>query len=83
MPLKYVAEMFCDRIAACKIYQGERYTDASAYDYYERSRGHILIHPETGELIGEMLRVLKEEGEDAAFSYVRGLLREEKQKSTK
>ena len=38
---------------------------------------------ETGELIGEMLRVLKEEGEDAAFSYVRGLLREEKQKSTK
>ena len=42
-----------------------------------------LIHPETGELIGEMLRVLKEEGEDAAFSYVRGLLREEKQKSTK
>ena len=83
MPLKYVAEMFCDRIAACKIYQGEQYTDASAYDYYERSRGHILIHPETGELIGEMLRVLKEEGEDAAFSYVRGLLREEKQKSTK
>ena len=83
MPLKYVAEMFCDRIAACKIYQGEQYTDASAYDYYERSRGHILIHPETGELIGEMLRVLKEEGEDAAFSYVRGLLREEEQKSTK
>ena len=83
MPLKYVAEMFCDRIAACKIYQGEQYTDASAYDYYERSRGHILIHPETGELIGEMLRVPKEEGKDAAFSYVRGLLREEKQKSTK
>ena len=83
MPQKYLAEMVADRIAACKIYQGERYTDASAYDYYERSRGHILIHPETGELIGEMLRVLKEEGEDAAFSYVRGLLREEKQKSTK
>ena len=83
MPLKYVAEMFCDRIAACKIYQGEQYTDASAYDYYERSRGHILIHPETGELIGEMLRVLKDEGEEAAFSYVRGLLREEEQKSTK
>ena len=83
MPVEYVAEMFCDRIAACKFYQGEQYTDASAYDYYERSRGHILIHPETGELIGEMLRVLKEEGEDAAFSYVRGLLREEEQKTTK
>ncbi len=28
MPLKYVAEMFCDRIAACKVYQGDKYTDA-------------------------------------------------------
>ena len=71
MPLKYAAEMFCDRIAACKVYQGDKYTDASAYDYYEKSRGHILIHPETGELIGKMLLVLKEQGEDAAFDYVR------------
>ena len=56
---------------------------ASAYDYYEKSRGHILIHPETGELIGKMLLVLKEQGEDAAFDYVRALLREEKQCPTK
>lgn len=83
MPLKYVAEMFCDRIAACKVYQGDKYTDASAYDYYEKSRGHILIHPETDELIGKMLLVLKEQGEDAAFDYVRALLREEKQCPTK
>ena len=83
MPLKYVAEMFCDRIAACKVYQGDKYTDASAYDYYEKSRGHILIHPETGELIGKMLLVLKEQGEDAAFDYARALLREEKQCPTK
>ena len=73
----------CDRIAACKVYQGDKYTDASAYDYYEKSRGHILIHPETGELIGKMLLVLKEQGEDAAFDYVRALLREEKQCPTK
>ena len=46
-------------------------------------RGHILIHPETGELIGKMLLVLKEQGEDAAFDYVRALLREEKQCPTK
>lgn len=66
-----------------KVYQGDKYTDASAYDYYEKSRGHILIHPETGELIGKMLLVLKEQGEDAAFDYVRALLREEKQCPTK
>ena len=32
MPKKYVAEMFCDRIAACRVYQGDAYTDASPYD---------------------------------------------------
>lgn len=78
MPLRYVAEMFCDRIAACRIYQGEKYTQASPYDYFKRSLGHILIHPETGELIGKMLLVLKEEGEAAAFAYVRALLAAEK-----
>jgi len=77
MPLRYVAEMFCDRIAACKNYLGEKYTDSAAYDYYMRSKPHILIHPETSDLIEEMLRVLRDEGEEAAFSHVRNLLRTE------
>ena len=68
--------MFCDRIAACRIYLGEKYTDAAPYDYYVRSKPHILIHPETGEEIETMLRVLKEQGEEAAFEYVRKRLRE-------
>ena len=38
MPKKYVAEMFCDRIAACRVYQGDQYTDASPYEYYQRSK---------------------------------------------
>ena len=44
MPKRYVAEMFCDRIAACRVYQGEKYTDASPYDYYQKSEDHILIN---------------------------------------
>ena len=39
MPKRYVAEMFCDRIAACRVYQGEKYTDASPYDYYQELQG--------------------------------------------
>ena len=31
MPYRYVAEMFCDRVAASKNYQGEKYGDDSAY----------------------------------------------------
>ncbi len=71
MPKKYVAEMFCDRIAACRIYQGDKYTDSSAYDYFMQSKGHILIHPETSELIERWLFLLKEEGEASAFQQIR------------
>lgn len=28
MPLRYVAEMICDRIAACEVYKGKAYTTA-------------------------------------------------------
>ena len=79
MPRKYVAEMFCDRVAACRIYLGDKYTDAAAYDYYNRARRWTMIHPETGAELEEMLRVLKDEGEDAAFAYVREYLREDKE----
>ena len=34
MPLRYVIEMVCDRMAASKIYLGEQYTDASALEYF-------------------------------------------------
>ena len=78
MPVKYVAEMFCDRLAACRVYLKEAYTDDSAYDYYVKSKSHLLIHPETSEEIERMLLTLKEEGEEAAFAFVRKRLREAK-----
>lgn len=71
MPVRYVVEMFCDRVAACKIYHGDRYTDADAYEYYEHSKSHYIIHPETAALLEDMLKKLRDEGEDAAFSYIR------------
>lgn len=77
MPKEYVAEMFCDRIAACKIYHGENYTDSDPYEYFQRSLPNILIHPKTAELLTDMLRVLKDGGEDAAFRYVRTILGKE------
>jgi hypothetical protein len=36
-----------------------------------------MIHPETGAELEKMLRVLRDEGEDAAFAYVRRRLQEE------
>lgn len=80
MPIRYVAEMFCDRIAACRVYMKEDYTDAAAYDYFMRSKKHLLIHPDTRQELEEMLRKLKTEGEERAFSYVRKRIREDREK---
>ena len=77
MPKKYVAEMFCDRIAACRVYQGDEYTDASPYDYYQRSKdlrrtdASRFMHPETAALLDRWLLLLKEQGEEAAFAVIR------------
>ena len=78
MPIRFVAEMFCDRLAASKIYLKEKYTDASPFEYYDNAREVMLIHPETAAELEKMLLTLKNEGEEAAFAYVRRRLKEEK-----
>ena len=71
MPDNYIVEMFCDRVAASKIYQGENYTDRSAYDYYLNGRSKTMLHPYSGAKLELLLKKLAEEGEDAAFAYAR------------
>lgn len=72
MPPKYVAEMIMDRIAACKVYRGEDYTDAAPLEYYLRGKGrNIPIHPETADILERMLRMLAEKGEEETFRCIR------------
>ncbi len=71
MPRKYLAEMIMDRIAACKTYQGKNYTDASALAYFEKSRDRELMHPELRRQLGYLLTMLRDEGQDATFRYLR------------
>lgn len=77
MPLRYVVEMVCDRIAACKVYRGENYTSSAAWEYYAFTKPYItpLLHPETQALLEKLLLMLKDEGEKKTFAYIRRLLR--------
>lgn len=75
MPLKYVAEMICDRIAACEVYKGKDYTSAAPWEYYEFTKKYITIHPETRALLERLLIMLRDQGEDAAFACLRELLK--------
>ena len=80
MPLKYIIEMFCDRIAASKIYQGDKYTDASALNYFIRGNARAKMHQNTADLLEGWLRMLAEKGEKETFAHVKKLNRENRRK---
>lgn len=79
MPVRYVVEMFMDRIAACKVYQKESYTDASPWNYHQRSRRvQEIMHPESLALLERLLRMLAEEGEKKTFAYAKKIVRKDR-----
>ena len=71
-----MAQMICDRIAASKIYNGERYTDACPLAYLQRGKMHDHMHPDTQALLARLLAQLRDEGEDAMFASRRQWVRE-------
>jgi hypothetical protein len=71
MPRKYVAESVMDRNAACRVYEGEKYTDSSPVNYLDRSMDGKLMHPQTYREMKFILTMLKEEGETKTFSYIK------------
>lgn len=71
MPVKYVVEMFCDRIAASRIYNKEKYKDSDPLDYYIKGLGHYIMHPETDALLHKLLQMLADKGEEYTFEYIK------------
>ena len=71
MPERYVVESFCDRVAASRVYLGERYTDASPWEYYCHGQDRYLLHPETRALLERLLTMLRDEGEERVYRYIR------------
>ncbi len=73
MPKRYVIEMFCDRVAACKIYNKGHYDQTQALAYYQKGRAGKLLHEETRALLEKYLTMLAEKGEEYTFSYIRNV----------
>ena len=71
MPKRYVIEMFCDRMAASKIYLGDKYTDSAPLDYYLKGNTAKRMHPETAKLLEKLLVMLRDKGEKKTFAYIR------------
>lgn len=71
MPVYYVLEMFCDRVAASKTYRKELYQQQDPYVYYLHAKDTYMLHPESRALLEKLLWMLKEHGEDTTFAYIR------------
>ena len=71
MPVRYVVEMFLDRIAACRIYKGKAYKKTDPLEYFMAGKGHYLMHKETEALLEKLLVMLAEKGEEPTYQYIR------------
>lgn len=77
MPTRYLIEMFCDRVAASKIYYGSDYDENKPFEYFDKGRTRRWMHPETSRKLEELLVMLRDKGEDETFRYIREVVREE------
>ena len=71
MPKVYIAEMFCDRVAASMIYKKENYTDSSALEYFLGGKHYIIMHKDTKETIERWLTHLSENGLEKTIRYIK------------
>lgn len=71
MPKEYVIEMFCDRVAACKIYNEGHYNDRQPWDYYRKGRAGKMLHPESKKTLEKYLKMLVVYGEEYTFKYIK------------
>jgi len=78
MPLNYVVEMFCDRVAASKIYNGKNYKNTDPLNYFLKAKARRVIHKDTSDTLEMLLKMLAEKGEDETFSYIKVMVKEYK-----
>lgn len=74
MPVKYIAEMMMDRIAACKVYHKDDYTDSNPLQYYESGKDPAPLHEKTRVLLEFLLWMLSDKGEKETFRFIKGVL---------
>lgn len=73
MPLNYLIEAACDKVAASKIYNKANYYDGSAYDFLMRGRDKDFMQEPNFSRHIKLLLFLKENGEEKALAYYKDL----------
>ncbi len=71
MPDRYIKEMFCDRIAASKIYKGSSYTKEAPLLYLEKSGAKNKMANSTYKKLRYLLQMLAQQGEEETFRFLK------------
>ncbi len=71
MPDRYIKEMFCDRLAATKVYMGKDYKPDEPLKYQQWETSFWRIHPDTEKKLVFLLNMLAEKGEKETFKYLK------------
>ncbi len=71
MPVRYVIEMFVDRISASKNYRRDKYKDSDPLEYYEKRKSYMVVHEDTRKQLEILLHMLAEKGEAETFAFIR------------
>lgn len=74
MPVKYVVEMYIDRVAASKNYQKEKYRRDSALKYYQNGKAVQLLQEDTRALLELLLQMTAIRGERETNDFIRNQL---------
>lgn len=80
MPDRYIAEMLIDRVAACKVYRKEEYTDQSPLEYYLAGKDPAPLHNKTRSMLEKYLNMLAVDGEQKTFAYMKKELKKSRKK---
>lgn len=71
IPIKYVVEMFCDRVAATYVYNGDKYNDEAPLAYYRNTHFYYIIEESTDQILLDMLMYLSKNGLNNTIAYIR------------
>ena len=71
MPDKYIKEMFCDRMAASKVYSGSEYTQSSPLQYLTQSTAYQKMTEDTYRKLLFLLNMLAKKGEKETLAFMK------------
>lgn len=71
IPIRYLKESLCDRVAASKVYLKKKYYSGAALDYFNTKEPNDGIHPKSAEVLKLWLEWIATEGEKVAFRKIK------------